>query len=369
MSGREEKIQDVREEQPEIEEQDSNETEAIDETPQDTVRRLLEEAQEENEQEVQEEGQEVAEQPEQQPELEPLEAPQRFTAEERALFSKADRGLQEALVKMVKDHDATFHRKNHEYTVKQREAEKLIDTVNSYYLSQPDIMQAGYTKEGFLSALIGAHQELSDPNKAPAKIIAMGEHLGLDMSSAKNQHSQQQQPSDPRYDELRETIKPLQSFVEQANQAQKYQATQSLAQTISELQQTRDASGNFIYPGTHEEGFFKQAEPLIEALRKSTPGLSWKDAIIRAHSALRGVSAQPAQPQREVTQEQQPISLAANSKENLDKARRAMASVRGRSGPTATQQAQEIPAAWLNGSAKDTTAKVLEFLQKGGSPL
>ncbi len=368
MSGRGEAVQDVREESLPVEEKEVQDEEAQGsdvESARETARRIFEELEAEDSEEAPSEGNEEDAEPvqsveegapaEEEAQEEHYEVPQRFTAEEKEVFNQAPPKLKKALAAMVQNHERQFYKATEDLRIKEREASHVLEVVRPYLQSNPDLLKAGWTESKIVSALIGSHKRLTDPKTSQAEFVELGEQLGFDMSGFKG--TAEQRPDDPEIRALREELKRVKSFISEQQNAKQQEALDYVKSQIKAAQEEKDAQGRYLYPKLHDLNFLQQIEPLVRTLRQSTPGLTMKDALIRAHLAVVGTT-----PGELVAQK--PARLSENKSQKLERARAAVASARGRSQPTVVGDPGEIPEEAL-GSARDSARWALKQLRGG----
>lgn len=144
--------------------------------------------------------------------------------------------------------------------------------------------------------------------------------LGLQETSTQNNSVA------PQNDALTKRLIALESVIaqqrDQASQAQSQQAQQQARQAAQEVEQLRNqrgSDGKFLYSKLHETGFLQQIQQLVGSLREINPSESWAESYRKAHDIATGNPSASSAPR-----------LASNSTNQIEKAKAASVSLRGR---------------------------------------
>lgn len=336
-----------------------------DESPRDTAKRVAEAIKKDKDPGREGQKQQEAKPLKQEADIEP---PQRLSAVEKQVFSKLPNELKPAVARMIRDHEATFTRTMQAVQAERQEVAGIREAIRPYYVSHPELAEAGYTESGFVSALVGVHAKLMDPKtkeKALLDIVRQngysasqlaelesGGHITKENSGA----SQADISSHPQFLALQEQLQSVLEWKGAHEQHQVSQASQRIVQEIEAVRNEKDALGNYRYPRMHDADFFDRAKPLVSELVRVTPGLPYGDAFRRVYVALEG---QPIGDSPQPTQARFP---ATNTQTAQRAAQAAGVSVRGRAAPPSNGMLtlDKIP-----DSARETAALVLQQLRAG----
>ena len=118
-----------------------------------------------------------------------------------------------------------------------------------------------------------------------------------------------------------------------------------------------DAKGEYIYKELHDPSFLSQVKPLVSALVKTVPGITYSDALKRAYHTLIDQNGNFNQ--------QNQARLQANNNNVSTRAASAGVSVRGKSRATPLSSQEEFPEEAL-GSARDTVRWALKQIERRG---
>lgn len=281
--------------------------------------------------------------------------PNRLSGKEKALFNKLPKAFKPAVARMFKDHQALAHRTNTELSQKVQESKHIVESVRPYYVSHPELASNGVTESSFISALVGAHMELTDPKTDKAKIAAIARDRGYNIKFVDEEGNevdpQQRAPSDisshPQFRALQEQQNQITSFIQD-------QRISSVVAPIENewkaIREEKASDGQYRYPRMHDSDFWESAKPLISALTNS--GTPHGEALKKAYVALEGI------PHGQVAAR----GLPANN--NNNRALTAASSVRGRSAPPSS--GFELPIDKIPNSARDTVRMVLAQQRRGG---
>lgn len=276
-----------------------------------------------------------------------LVAPERFNAEQKELFNKIPyKGLKKAIHKTVRELQSM--------ATKDKEA---VDRDRDYYSGihraiKPHLDEWGkmnLSAEGAIVELIGTQNSLTknlengqpDLNTRKRTLIAIAKNIGLggiiksDDSNAQNGSSapavENEEIKSLRAEllQLRQSINPVTSHYEQSLQSQKTQANASLTAEFNGVKNEMDANGKYRYPGLHDDAIIQKIQEgsLIQAFVKTFPGISYSDALKKAHDTVTGSSGNLSQ-----TNQIKPIANEEINKRAIN----ANVSVRGKSAPASS---------------------------------
>lgn len=349
-----------------------------DESPRQTVERIFQEAQKEDdgedsgtEQEAPETALEQVRPPkdqQQQAQNQPQDGfkippPARLNAAQKEAFHALPEPLKRAAHQMFKDHEAQFTRASQKLHADLSEVTSIKEAVRPYFVSHPELAAAGYTESKFIGGLVAAHQMLTDPKTAKRAWLELGPQVGIDpgVLEALQEHigaAPQNNPmADPQIRALQEQVQQLSSRLE-GQDAQRFEQTvSSITAEMAAVRDEMDESGRYLYPELHDEAFIHAAKPLVSALVGSIPGLSYGEALKRAHATMTGRYGNSGQANQARFPQQQ--------NNTLERAQQAAVSVRGRSAPSsAAGNTSDIPPEALK-NPQASVRWALEQLRRG----
>lgn len=267
---------------------------------------------------------------------EAIAPPNRFSAEQKQVFNKAPREVQEAVSQMVRDQEAHFTKKNQELSEKSTGVEDYQKAIQPY-LKEWNVR--GLTGPQAIAQLAASHQKLVDnPLESLAWLaesLGVQDHVTIEKdgkpvapaSSGQAAKTTQQNGAsvDPA---LTNRLQALENKISQ-------QEAQPVVEQLRSFRDTQDASGNYMYPELHDGNFLAKVKPLASAVAGNSPNLSYVEAFKQAYTALTGrvVASRDSV---------QPAGLPENN--NRERAERAKVSVRGRGArPQKSVSSGDIP--------------------------
>lgn len=281
-----------------------------------------------------------------------LEPPARLSAKEKALFNKFPKAFKPAVARMFKEHQSSHSKLQSEYNKAATEARHVVEAVRPYYTRTPELAAAGITESAFISALVGAHQKLTDPKTDKATISKLAADRGYKIKFVQ-QNGEEETESNPQpvaniadhpqFSALQNQIHQLTSMI-QGERANAIAAP--IEAEWESIRSQKDLSGRYLYPEMHDKAFWDEASPLITAL--TNKGVSHGDALKRVHYAITGRVIRPS---------------ATNNNQN-SRANSAAISVRGRSAPPVTQHINGIEIG-ANETPEQSARIALEELRRG----
>lgn len=355
-----------------------------DETPSETVKRALEELQNDGDgdtQEAKEPASEVEKQANPKDTTKPVKgkkdlefdpellAPDRFNAEQKELFNKIPyKGLKKALHKTVRDLQAVAT-KDADIVTKQKEfysgIEKAIkphvDTWAQMKLSPDEAIRELIGTQNLLTKSFEDGRPDMATRERTLRQVAAG--CGIDLrklagggenNGAPNAHADNSEIKSLKDEilQLRQQINPVASHYQQSLKSQQDQATESVIAELNAVKNEMDSSGKYLRPSLHDDAFIDRAGPLVQATLKTFPGISYGDALKKAHDTMIG--------NLQMSNQTKPI--AGN---NINtRAINAAVSVRGKSAPTASNGLIEIPE-----HAKKSPQATVEWLLQNPSAI
>lgn len=292
------------------------------------------------------------------PELQP---PASLTAAQKKAFLNMPEGLKRETHRIFRDQQAQFTRKQQELSESLKRSEGVMTTARSYITQNNLVDNQGrlYSEDRLVAELISAHHNIAtDPERYIAQMIQstganpenIGSYLrgetpsGIDISS------------DPKF-------RAVQSELERVTQAlanqEKAQVDSRVAPMASQLEavmrEIDPASGEYRYPELHDEEFLESTKPIVKMLRRKDPNMSFGEAVKRAHASLTGQGYSP------INQ----TTTAPTRSNNLERARSAAVSVRGRIAPVGSgiSDVNDLPMSEIPLSATETARMIYRRLQ------
>ena len=302
-----------------------------------------------------------------------LKAPGTWNAEEKEAFNKADPKVKAAVARREQELHSLATRKAEEASQAVKDNDHIKQAVRPYLSQNPHILEAGYTEGSFISALVGAHMQLQNPETRVNKWLAIGKEVGIDeetiqelndiLSEGGNFQSQNQNvdiSNHPDFIALQNRLQPLESSYRQASQQQIEQKTQSVVQEMQAVIDEVDQNGSYVYPRAHDADFIQKVRPLVAGQIENEPNLPYGEALKRAYMALYGL---PQQTNSNAIKPTTDISSYQNNNFN-NRANAAAVSVRGKT-PTSVNVNgdEEVPAEYLK-SAKLTARYFAQKYQR-----
>lgn len=287
--------------------------------------------------------------------------PARLNAKEKELFHQMPTELKKAAHNMFRNQEAVFTRANQKLQADIQDVGHIREAVRPYLLSHPELSEQGYTEGRFVSALVAAHQRLTDPKTAKQAWLELAPQVGIDqetVAALRNQAGTAAQPDitrHPQFQALQQKLNAIESTLGES-QNQKYEAAVSgIVSEMEAVREEKDQFGRYLYPEMHDDAFIQQAKPLVSALVQAIPNLGYGEALKSAYQTLKGQPGNSGQANQ---------AKFPTQNEQLAKAQAAAVSVRGRSSPSTPGNATDIPPEAL-GSARDSVKWALNQLRRG----
>ena len=294
------------------------------------------------------------------PEVE-IAPPNRLTAEQKEHFNKLPAPLKKATHAMFQNVEAQFTRAMQDARSAQKEAAHIVEAVRPYLLAHPELAEQGFTESKIVSGLLAAHQRLTNPKTALSTYADLGAQIGLNkekiaaiLEIAKgNGFSGEDIKQHPEFVSLQERFNALESKITGAEQKTLDAQVNSIVSEMEAVRDERNSAGQYLYPKLHDGEYLEQVKPLVSALVRAIPGLSYGEALKRAYHTIEGQngnSIQTPQPR-----------LSAAQLGRTERSAAAVASVRGRSAPITSAAAVNEPP---EEALKDARSTVMWALQQ-----
>jgi len=304
---------------------------------------------------------------------EDLRPPERLNAKEKEVYNKAPKELKKAISRMVNDHQAQFTRTQQEMAHKTQESADIMAAVKPYI---HEWGASGITVPQGIAALCAAQSKLTNPETAVDTYVSMGADMGINFDKlaqyvAQKQGRSAEGTSNPSADisshpdyvrlkneflDLRKKVDPILSDHEAAKSHEEEAAVNDIVSQFKAVKDEMDpVTGQYRYPMLHEDGYIETVKPLVSALVRTVPSLSYGEALKRAIAQKEGNSFQTNQ-----------TRLPASNNNINQRAQTANLSVRGRNANVGVSSAGALPAEALSADPRDTVRWALESLRRGG---
>lgn len=299
------------------------------------------------------------------PEYFEIDPPARFKVEHKQVFNKLPDDLKKATSQMIRDQESAFTKAMQKASQKEKEAASIIEAVRPYYVTHPELADAGMTESQFAARLIAAHTNLTSTDQATRlnTFASIGEQIGLDREilgqilnlATDSGNGKSNLSNDPTIAALQKEINDLKSERDQAKNLQQSTQVSGILAQMKQVRDATDANGNYLYPKLHDGEYLERLKPLVSALKGASPNIGYGEALKRAYAI--------AENQDGVSNQVNQTGLSAQTNNQTLRATTAAKSVRGRSAPTGQSgSADDIPEEAL-GSAKDTVRWALNTLR------
>ena len=279
--------------------------------------------------------------------------PERLKAAEKELFNELPLPLKKAFHRTIKELEGVTTRDATEYKRTTTEARGVLEVVQPFAREWAEM---GFSVPAAIAKLAASQSRLIDPKTSKAEYIRIGKDLNIDFAELAGGEptSESGQIPDienhPKLILLQNKLDGLLSEREQERSRQVSTQAQSIVSELETVRDEKDQYGRYRYPKMHEPEFLERVKPLVAALRRTAPDLSWADAMKRAYVSLEGDSAQLNPPRL-------PTAEATNQR-----ALSAAVSVRGRTAPATSGI---MPLDKVPDSPRDTVRMVLEQMRRG----
>jgi hypothetical protein len=292
-----------------------------------------------------------------------IPAPNRLRAEEKEAFHAMPEPLKRAVHGMFRAHEAEFTQAMQRTVARERESQHVVEAVRPYLLAHPELSEQGFTESRLVGALVAAHQRLTDPKTQRQALAELAQQQGLGDNIVQaiigsGQGGAPDISTHPEIAALRERVARAESYQQQVQQQQFNGAVSGIVSEMEQVRNEMDATGRYLYPELHDADFLEGCKPLVSALVRALPGISYGEAFKRAYHTLKGQYGNSLQGIQ--------TRLPANNQQT-ERAQQAAVSVRGRSAPMnggTSTWIDEIPIEDL-GDARRTTQLALENLRRG----
>jgi hypothetical protein len=280
-----------------------------------------------------EEAPEVEAEPEEQTETpEPgLEAPQHWSATDKAVFAKQPKEAQEFLLRRHKDMEADYTRKTQEVAETKRFKDSFDQLLSPH---RQTFAMNGLDDVGGVRYLLGWYQSLQ---QNPAGTIqSLAQQYGVDFSQ--NQGA----PADPSIKPLLDKIQFLESQIAQTNQAQQYQVSSTLESQVNSFRDERDATGNVKHP--HFEKVRQDMSVLIGSGRAKTLPEAYELAV-RLHPDIHDKSLEQSILEKQKAAQQEAQKKATDeAQKKAAQAKKAATGIRSGSASVENKGPQDLRA-------------------------
>jgi transposase len=292
------------------------------------------------------------------PELQP---PASLTAAQKKAFINMPEGLKRETHRIFRDQQAQFTRKQQELSESLKRSEGVMTTARSYITQNNLVDNQGrlYSEDRLVAELISAHHNIaSDPDRYIAQMIQstganpenIGSYLRGEAPSGVNISN------DPHFRAVQSELQSVKQLLASQEKAQVDSRVAPMASQLEAVMREIDpASGEYKYPELHDEEFLESTKPIVKMLRRKDPSMSFGEAVKKAHASLTGKAYSPIN--------QNTVAPARSN--NLERARSAAVSVRGRIAPVGSglSDINDLPMSEIPQSAAETARMIYKRLQ------
>lgn len=258
-------------------------------------------------------------QSQQQAEIEPIHY---WTVETKEWFNKQPGEYKKQLIKEAKEREA-HTTKLWQNLQRQNQRYSGIDQVIQHYA--PKWHEKGFDEVTALRQLAAHYDNLeSNPLQAIYNVMAQ---KGLSLDDLHNfvqtggQIPQQNYPSQ-QDSVLRSEVEQLKSIILGAQQEQAQAVVSSAVSEINTLRNEKTQDGRYKYPKLWDSQYLTRVQPLVEQVRQTYPGITWRDATLKAHQAIEAWEGNLGSPS--------PNNTKLSQSQELQRAKQASVSVRSR---------------------------------------
>lgn len=221
------------------------------------------------------------------PTVQPLEAPSRWSSEEKAKFAAWPRDVQEAVLERNRALEADHTRKTQEAAELRRSAEPILNAVRPFeqYLNQlaPKI---GQTPDKMIGQLLGVEYQLrtGDPYEKVAALQQIAQSYGIDLAAL----SRGEMPAgpDPAFTQLRQSFGNIEQRLSQFEQMMQAEQQRQTVQQIETFRTAADQSGRPLYP------HFERVRGVMGQLMSQDGDLSLEQAYQKAVEPINAAIAE-----------------------------------------------------------------------------
>lgn len=202
----------------------------------------------------------------------PVIAPISWSAEEKQVFAKLPRELQEKVVERERQRDGFVQRKSQELSATLRDysdAVPVIDAEHQRLISRG----LNLSKGQMLNALIQGQQYMDQNPEAAIRQLA--ESYGVNLS----QLSESAPVVDPRTNQLAAQVAQYQSHFAQLQAQQQQQYEQYLVGTVESFKTAKNDKGQPLYPYANDPAFENLMAEEAQILRRRDPNMQPADIL------------------------------------------------------------------------------------------
>jgi len=282
--------------------------------------------------------------------------PVRLSAEQKEIFNALDPKLKMGVARMFLEHEREFTRTQQQLNSQINEVRGIHEAIQPFAAEWGEL---GYTVPQAIASLAATQSKLINPKTSLDTYIKLGADLGYDVSGLRGGEGATAQPANdisthPQFLALQSELNSVKGVV---NGWRNEQTNANVSQIVAEMSAVRDEQdqfGRYRFPKLHEPGYIESMKPLVSALVRTIPGLSYGEALKRAYYSAEGIG----------NSQQAASSQQTKFPETNNRAIEAASSVRGRSAPGTSgfsiPSAKDIP-----DSPADTVRMVYEQLSRG----
>lgn len=226
------------------------------------------------------------------PVLEPgLEAPQHWSAEDKAAFTKIPKDAQEFVLRRHKAMEADYTRKTQEVADTKRFKDSVDQLLTPY---RTQFAMHGMDEVGAIRHLVGWFTSLQQSPAETLQILA--QQYGVDFNQKQDENV------DPNFKALRDEITFLKSQIAQTHQAQQHQVSSNLFEQVNSFRDEKDSAGNAKHP--HFETVRQDMSVLVGSGRAKTLQEAYELAV-RLHPDIHDKSLEQSILEKQKAAQQQ----------------------------------------------------------------
>jgi hypothetical protein len=183
-----------------------------------------------------------------------IEAPQHWSAEDKAAFTKIPKDAQEFVLRRYKAMEADYTRKTQEVADTKRFKDNFDQLLNPY---RNHFAMQGLDDVGAVRNMLGWYNSLQQNPAQTLQVLA--QQYGIDFNQKQDENV------DPNFKALRDEIQFLKSQIAQTHQAQQQQVSSNLFEQVNSFRDEKDSTGNLKHP--HFETVRKDMAVFVETGR------------------------------------------------------------------------------------------------------
>ena len=256
---------------------------------------------------------------------EEVKPPQSWTAAGKEWFNKQPVEARKELAKRTKELETHTYKVWEEANKIKKNYKDLDETLAPF---EREWNLRGFTRAQMVLSLAQSQKMLSQDPEAGLDYIAKSYGTSLEEIVKKRLEQGGEEgrdygsdaQADAALQQLQNQVQYLQAELAKQNQGQNQARIQSVVSELHSVRDEVDGTGRYVFPELHDRSFALSLGPVYTGLLQSQPGLTPREALVKAYTAMTGK-----------------VPNRAQSIPTADRARKASLSVRGGSRPTAAR--------------------------------